>query len=220
MKGLITAIALLCTFCAQAQDTTAKCRRISKGFQPSQYMATLTGGFINDYRNDYSAPANFEKGTTTGMLPIQGRIEYNLGGRVSFGANAGYSTLRFNGYRIYEGFAGPIKREESEDWRIFRVGIGAYYHLGYLFRTNRFDPFIGAGINLNNIKTETHPYGDVATDATSHTITGSIKAGVRYYVSNSVSLYADAGYDRLSAITVGASCRFAKKGKTIDGTAR
>jgi hypothetical protein len=172
------------------------------------YTATMAIGFINGYRSGYAVPVGFEKGNVTGFAPVFAKLEYAASNHLSLAATASYGSLYFNTLQLYTGYNGPIKRFRTNKFRVFSGGLTAYYHLGHMLNVKRLDPFVGLGINLNNIKESAFPDGDTTYIKTSHSATPYLKLGARYFVSDKVSIFADAGYDKLSMITLGFSCRF------------
>jgi hypothetical protein len=200
---------LLLSVSAAAQDTAVahKIRPIDPNCKKHTYIATMALGFINSYKTDYTVPANFEKGNTTGFSPLQVKLEYCISNRVSLAFAGAYGTAVFNSFQLYEGNNGTIKRYKTNHWRILGLGLTAYYHLGYLIQVKGLDPFIGAGISLNNIRHSALPFGDSTIINKTHGVTPSIKAGARYYFSDKVSVFADAGYDKLSMFSLGFSCK-------------
>ncbi len=185
-------------------------------FKKNSYTATLAFGFINTYRSSYTVPNGFEKGSSTSFTPVYGRLEYAVSNSVSIGLNTMFNTIHFNSMQLYQSHSGEVKRTVPNKFRLFGAGLVAYKHFGHLLRTARLDPFIGLGISLNNIYYSALPQGDSTIEQRQHTTTPFLKAGVRYYVSDKISAYVDAGYDKLSYISIGFSCRFSG---TIKNTA-
>ncbi len=177
-------------------------------FERNTYTATASVGFINGYISEYTVPKNFEKGSSTGLLPIFIKAEYAVSNRVSIAFAMGFNTIIYNSYQLYTGYYGPIKRSRPDKFSLFSGGLIGYYHFGHVLKVKRLDPFIGAGINLNNIKYSAFPQGDTTIEKTTHNGTPYLKAGARYFISDKVSVFADAGYDKLAMVTIGMSCRF------------
>ncbi|GAA4466217.1 hypothetical protein GCM10023093_20000 [Nemorincola caseinilytica] len=203
MLVLISAVA------AHAQDSTSHDTRIDGPvFQRGNYMATISAGFINGYRNEYSVPAGFEKGNASGFVPVYIRGEYAVSDRVSIGIGFSFNTIMFNSFRLDSGHNGIIRRTATNRWRVFGGNLLAWYHFGHLLHIPRLDPFVGGGICLNNISETAAPSGDSTIASTGHTATFMLRAGARYYISPMFSIFADAGYDKLSIFSLGMSCRF------------
>lgn len=207
-----TSLLLLCvilSLSASARDTTARAPYNYDGaaFRKGVTIATLAVGFGNDYRSSYTVPTGFEKGKTSGFAPVLARVEYAVSNKVSLAFNAALGSIYFNSFRLDSGYNGVIRRSATNKLRLLSGGIAAYYHLGHLFRVDRLDPYIGAGISLNNLFYTAFPEGDSTVEKKSHTATPLLKAGVRYYFSDKVSICAEAGYDRVGMISAGFSCR-------------
>jgi len=180
----------------------------SPAYQPGTYIATVCIGFVNGYKTDYAVPNTFERGNTTGFAPVYARLEYGLTDHFSAGVTASYNTLYFNSFHLHPGYGGPVRRYTADQFRVLGVGIAGYYHFTKLFHVARLDPFIGFGASINNIRNTALPEGDSTVIRRTHTITPYLKVGARYFISDKVSLFADAGYDKLSIVSVGFSCRF------------
>ncbi|MBX2905306.1 MAG: hypothetical protein KF744_04660 [Taibaiella sp.] len=211
MKNL-TAILLLLSATARSQDSLSTLpKQVIEPYKKGSYVLTLSTGFLNGYRDEYSLPATFEKGNTAGFLPIYAKGEYGVSNKVSLAVTAAYNVLYFNSFHLYPGYYGPIRRYTTDKFRYFSGGLTAYYHLGSVLNVNRLDPFIGVGAVINNIKNSALPQGDSVVEIKKHSITPYLKVGARYYASDKVALFADAGYDKLSIFSIGFSCRFGSK---------
>lgn len=178
---------------------------------------TASVGFMNGYRKEYTVPAGFEKGNMTGFAPIYVRAEYGIAKMVTLGFSTSWSTIYFNSFKTDVGYNGPIRRYYPNKWRLFSGGLIAYYHFtdmiyaGAKVKAPKLDVFIGGGVNLNNISESARPQGDSIIVKQSHTATPTIKIGARYYVRGGTSVFADAGYDKLSLFSIGASHSFMPK---------
>jgi hypothetical protein len=206
LSGLLFALA------ASAQNAPAP-QAGSQPFIRNTFIATASAGYINSYRSEYTVPVGFEKGNATGFIPVHARFEYAVSNRVSIALNTGFNTTTFNAMHLDEGYNGTIKRPVVNHWRLFYGGVSAWYHFGHMLHSKKLDPFIGGGICLNNIVESASPSGDSTLRRKSHTATPSLKLGVRYYLTPMFSVYADAGYDKLSVVNVGMSCRFFQRKK-------
>lgn len=212
-KAITLLLALTSVLAATAQDTaTSRTTYVDSAYRKGSYILTLSAGFMNGYRDEYTVPPTFEKGNITGFLPIYARAEYGLTDRWSLAATASYSVLYFNSFALYPSHAGPVRRISRDRFRIFSGGATAYYHLGHVLRIKRLDPFVGVGATISNLRHSALPQGDSTVAQVSHAVMPYLKVGARYYMSDKVSLFADAGYDRLSIFSLGFSCRFAGKG--------
>jgi hypothetical protein len=198
---------------AQGQDTAHR----SFSQHPAVYkrysiMATVSPGFVDGYRSDYSLPAGFSKGNTTGFAPIHAKLEYGVLCHTSIAALFGYDAFVYNYKQNYTGSSGPFTRYRTNKTRIFSAGVAAFYHLDRYIHSRRLDPFIGLGICLNNIRYGSHPLADSSTAVIiDHTVTPYLKAGIRYYITDKFSLWGDVGYDKQSLVDLGISCRFLTK---------
>jgi outer membrane protein W len=210
MKTPLTLLLLLIASMTMAQDSMShrEFNYETAAFKRNIYIVSASIGVVNSYRTNYSVPANFEKGTTTGFASFCARGEYAVSNRVSMAFLASFNTIYFNSFKLYTGYNGPIRRMATNKLRIISAGIGAYYHFGYMFHNDRFDPYVGGGLALNNMLHSAIPEGDSTIEQKSHTATPFLKLGARYYFSNKVNVFAEAGYDKLSAVNVGFSCRF------------
>ena len=210
MKQYIAILFLFVSATAFSRDTVSVRNSVltHAAFERHTYTGTLSAGFINGYRSEYVVPGDFEKGIATGFMPIFAKLEYAVSNRVSIALAAGFNTTIYNSFQLYPGYNGPIKRYRANKFSMFSGGLIGFYHFGHVLHVKRLDPFVGVGINLNNIKHSAFPEGDSTIEKTTHNGTPYLKVGARYYVSDRVSVFADAGYDKLAMISVGVSCRF------------
>jgi len=204
----------LITLHAQGQDTAV--HKTSMYLQHPVYLrntytATIAVGFIDYYRHDYTLPAAFKKGNTSGFSPFYAKIEYGIGDRVSLAATFGYDAFVYNFSQVTPGNNGPVSRYKHNNTRILSGGLTAYYHLGSVIHVARLDPFIGIGASINNIRYSAFPQGDSTLVKLEHTVTPVLKAGARYYITDAFSVYGDVGFDKQSIFSVGFSCRFFRK---------
>lgn len=198
-------------------SVTAFCQQDSAGgnlsiphapYERHSTIATLSVGFIDQYRHDYTLPKGFEKSNTSGFAPIYGKLEYAVNKHLSIAATFAWDNFVYNYNQLDTGYNGVIKRYHTNQFRLYNAGVAAFYHLGSLIHIKHLDPFIGAGISLNNIHYSAFPQGDSVIARSTHTLTPYFKAGARYYITSKYSFYADAGYDQHSIFSLGFSCRF------------
>lgn len=210
MKKYFAVLFLFISTAAHSADTLGvkNTSLTHAAFERNTYTATVSGGFINSYSSEYTVPPGFEKGSSNGLLPIFVKVEYAVSNRVSIAFATGFNTIIFNSFQLYTGYNGPIKRFRTNKFSLFSGGLIGYYHFGHILKVKRLDPFVGAGINLNKLKYSAFPEGDSTIEKTTHNGTPYLKAGARYYISDKVSVFADAGYDKLAMVSVGISCRF------------
>jgi opacity protein-like surface antigen len=195
----------LMSLTARSQQDTAVGNRLSHApFERHTTVATLSVGFIDPYRS-YTVPAGFEKSNTSGFVPVYLKVEYAVNKRLGIAGVFAYDGFVYNYNQLYNGYNGIIRRYHANNFRLFSGGINAFYHFG---KSHRFDPFIGAGISLNNIHYSAYPQGDSTVEKSDHTISLCIRAGARYYITDKYSLFGDVGYDNQSIFSLGVSCRF------------
>ncbi len=193
------------------QDTAARTPGIGATYKQHTTIATISAGFIDAYRSDFSLPKGFEKNNTSGYALFYGKLEYGVGNKISLAAAFSYDAFVYNYSQLYTGYNGPIKRYKADHFRAFSGGLIAYYHLGDVIHIKRLDPFVGAGVSLNNIHHSELAQGDSTVSTTRHVTSPYLKVGARYYISRQYSLFADLGYDQQSIFSVGFSCRFLPK---------
>lgn len=179
-----------------------------QGFVKKTTIASLSVGFMDEYRSKYVVPSGFNLSNTTGFAPVYGTLEYGISDHVSIGANFYYDAFYSNFYKLYQAYGTEYKRYATDKVRVFSGGAICNYHFGNMIPIKKLDAFVGMGIALNNIHNTGKPQGDSTAIYTEHTVSPSIKAGVRYYLSKSGSLYANIGYDRKTIFSIGFSCRF------------
>lgn len=193
------------------QDTTANNRLTHPVYVRHSVQATLSLGFIDAYRQDFSVPAGFEKGNTSGYSNVAAKLDYGISRHISLAANFGYDAFVYNFNELYQGYNGLIRRYKINNFRVFNAGLVGYYHLGDLINVRHLDPFVGVGISLNNLRYNEYPQGDSTVIKSDHTVTPYLKAGAHYYISDKFSLCGDVGYEKQSIFSLGFSCRFFSK---------
>lgn len=215
MKTLLLLPLLLSGLFARGQDVIAQMANENKAVEPftgayqvHSTVATLAIGFADYYRANYRVPTGFQQNNTSGFIPVYGRLEYGLTPTVSIGAVFSYDAFYSNYYQLFEANNNIYKRNGTDRVRVFSGGLSGYYHFGELIKVKRLDAYAGIGFSLNNISHSALPQGDSMVAVVQHTVSPSIKVGARYYLTNRGSIFADAGYDRQSVVSVGFSCRF------------
>ncbi len=174
-------------------------------------MATISTGFVDAYRQNYTLPAGFEKGNTSGFDHINAKLEYGFYKNVSLAATFGYDAFVYNFKQDYTGNTGAFTRNRADVMRIFSGGVTAFYHLRKYIHVRHLDPVVGLGLSLNNIRHSNFPQGDSTVIKIDHTVSPYLKAGARYYISSKFSLFGDIGFDQQYLFSVGFSCRFFTK---------
>jgi hypothetical protein len=192
---------------ARGQDTAVSCATNQKC---AHILATFSLGAINAYRDNYSLPQGFEKNNVSGFLPLYAKLEYGITHHTGLAATFGYDAFIINYNQLYQGHDGMVKRYRSNAVTTLSAGASLFYHVVPFERIKRVDPFVGLGFSLNNVRQSAHPQGDSIVAIRENLISPYIKAGVRYYLSYNFSLFADAGYDKRSIVTLGASVRMGK----------
>jgi len=209
MKTYLTVLIALLSTSSWGQDTAAHKRKpMHATYVRHSVIPSVSLGFVDAYRNDYSLPAGFQKGNTSGFVPVYVKLEYGLGKRIGLAATLGYDAFNYNFSQQFEGNNGIFTRNKTSAFRMFRAGLTAFYHLGDVIRVNRLDPFVGLGFTINNIRYSAYPQGDSTAVRSDHNTTVYLKAGARYYISDKFSLYGDLGYDKHTIFSLGFSCRF------------
>ncbi len=202
-------LALISSALYAQQDTTVKkVHKMHATYFKNAVAATAALGFIDNNRQNYTLPAGFSKGGISGFIPFFAKIEYGLTNNISLGATFCYDAFVYNNLQNYTGNNGPFTRYRTNNTRILNGGLTAYYHFSKVLHNKQIDPFIGAGLSLNNIRYHAYPQGDSTTIKIDHNVTPYFKAGARYYVTDQFSIFGDAGYDKQAIITLGFSCRF------------
>jgi outer membrane protein OmpA-like peptidoglycan-associated protein len=156
-------------------------------------------------------PPGFERSSISGFIPVQATIEYGLSRHLGIAALAGYDAYTNNINQLYSDKGRIAKRYKADGVRTVSAGALLYYHLTGLFRTNRWDPFIGTGVVLNNTRHSAQPMGDSTAIQLSHNAKFMLRGGLRCYVTRKWSLYADAGYGNASIVNVSVSARLGRK---------
>lgn len=172
-------------------------------------LATLSIGFFDPYRLNYSLPAGFEQNNFTGFPALYGKVEYGVSDRVSLTASVAWDGFRYNYFQLYTGYNGTVRRYMTDKETIFSAGIIGYYHVYTSIR--HLDPFVGVGLLVDNIHHTAIAQGDSTAITTDHKAEPYLKVGARYYISDQLSFFGDIGYDHESIFSLGVSCRFMKK---------
>ena len=210
MRIYLTFFAVLLSVASWGQDTTAEHKRtlMHDTYVWRSVIPSLSLGFADAYRNNYSLPAGFNKGNTSGFVPVFLKLEYGLTKHIGLAATIGYDAFSYNFTQRFEGSNGPFVRNRTSTFRMFSSGLTAFYHLGNVIHVKRLDPFAGLGFTINNIHYSAYPQGDSLLARADHNTTIYLKAGARYYLSSKFSLYGDLGYDKHTILSLGFSCRF------------
>lgn len=219
MRRLLFLFLLFCCGTLQAQIMPAaavvkKVRPVDTfqtSFIPHSVIATLSIGFIDGHRRDFKVPVGFERNNTSGFAPVSGKLEYGISNSMSLGLMLGYDLYYGNYYQLYTANGRDYKRYKTDKTDIYSAGLAAYYHFGKIIPIKRLDVFVGVGFMLNTERHSARPQGDSTVQVTERNVSPMLKAGVRYYIANRSSLFADIGYDKSSLFSLGYSCRFMKK---------
>ena len=209
MKITLFPLLLLISLTAGAQKDSVKAPQpITKTYKKYTVIATASLGFMDYNRTGYSVPSGYEKGDISGFAPFFARLEYGLSDHISIAASMCYDVYTANIRKDYTGNSGPFTLYITNQARVYSGGIIGFYHLGDYIRVPRLDPFIGLGLELNNIRYNNAPQGDTTAIVFSHPLTAYYKVGARYYLSDQFSLYGDLGFEKEAMLTIGVSCRF------------
>lgn len=164
----------------------------------------------NKYRSNYTYPTGFRQGTISGFMPVYGRVEYAVSRKVSIGAMLVYDVFYNNYYQLYYGNGNTFSRNRKDKVRLFNYGLAGWYHFGSIIPVKNLDVYAGLGLTLNKITHSSLPQGDSTVATKENTASPYLKAGARYFISRSASVFADAGYDNHTIVNIGFSCRFTK----------
>lgn len=195
---------------AQQPDTSVK-QESFHTYERHTALASVSVGGLDYYRGSYSLPSGHTKGNTSGYIPVYIKLEYCLYRRISLAATFSYDAFVYNYGQDYTGNNGSFERYRTNKTRIVRGGFAVNYHLQDIIHIRHLDPFITVGISLSNIRYSAYPQGDTSGVQFDHIVAPDLRIGARYYLSSKFSLFADAGYDRQSVFSVGASARFMHK---------
>ena len=209
MRTYLTVLIALLSTTSWGQDTTSHKRKpVHATYVRHSLIPSVSLGFVDAYRNNYSLPAGFHKGNTSGFVPVYLKLEYGVGKHVGLAATLSYDAFNYNFGQQFDGNNGIFIRNKTNSFRMFSTGLTAFYHVGDIIRVNRLDPFVGLGFTINNIRYSAYPQGDSTAVRADHNTTAYLKAGARYYISDKFSLYGDLGYDTHTIFSLGFSCRF------------
>jgi len=216
MKRFFSVLLTICSLTAWSQRDTAANKKMfpHSVYERHSVQATISLGFIDANRSDYKLPVGFQKTNTSGYANVAAKLDYGLGKQISLAANLGYDAFVYNFSQSYQGNNGIIRRYKTNAFRAFALGLVANYHLGKLISIKHLDPFVGAGISLNNTRYNAYAQGDSTLIKIDHTVSPYLKAGAHYYISDKFSIYGDLGYEKQSIFSIGFSCRFFAKSKT------
>lgn len=185
------AILALSAFDAHAGGfySTSYKSRNSGSFSKNTNLLSFGIGFPNHINASYN---NFG-----GFGPIYAKYEHGIMDEISVGA---YVAAGFGNYRQGWGTAYKVN--------VFGLSIGAlgYYHFNKLIPVKQLDAYAGAGFGVRSLAYSTDS-GFTTPDNTFKPI-GIVKVGARWYFSNSFSVYAESGYDRMSSFNTGVTLRF------------
>ena len=217
MKQFFFILFIFSSFAARPQQDTATVHKpvMHKAFERYSTIATVSVGFIDQYRQNYTLPEGYQKSNTSGFAPLYAKLEYAVSKDISIAATMSYDAFIYNYNQFYTSNTGTFTRYRTDDLRILSGGATAFYHFASFIHVRSLDPFIGVGISLNNVRYSAYPQGDTAAVNLTHPVTLSLRAGVRYYISPQCSFFGDVGYDKQSIFSLGISCRFFKTRKNV-----
>ncbi len=213
MRLLLSFLFVLISFrgWSQTDSTVGSNYPVLTTYERHYAMATVSLGFIDYYRHNYTLPSGFEKSNTSGFTPFYAKLEYGLYKHISIGVTFSYDAFIYNYKQDYTGNNVPFTRYRTDNARIFGGGLTVFYHLQKYIHIKHLDPFAGVGVSLNNLRYGSYPMGDSTGVKFDHIVTPYLKAGARYYLSGKCSLFGDIGFDKQSIFSLGFSCRFSPR---------
>ena len=198
---------------AIAQQDTAAARKPEPHhkaiYNKHAVTGTLAVGFIDYYKHNYDMPSGFVKGTPSGFTPLYAKIEYGFSNHWGMSAIFGYDGFVYNFGQLYSGTPAVIRYKQSNA-RIYHAGLALNYHFDR-YLNHRLEPFITAGVALNNIRYSAYPQADSTAIRFDHTASAVLRGGVRYYLTYNMSAFGDVGIDKQSIFSIGMSCIFAPR---------
>ena len=190
MRSFAIILAILFSTTSFAQETTAYTKNSS--------VISAGVGIVNIWksflRDAVSYPPSTYKVSATGPFTLI--YEYGFTNRISGGVALGYSEVigNFNGYG----------EKFEEKLTNFSAILRANFHIG---RFKKFDPYIGGGAGYYAFKyTNDRNLSDDGKIPAAFGL--SAQAGTKYYVTNSLGLFAELGYVGGSLGQLGFSYKF------------
>ena len=132
---------------------------------------------------------------TYGGIPLGASFEHGITEEFSVGAFFDYLNFK-SGYLTY-----------NYSWRFIYIGARGSYHLNEILKldNDKIDTYIGAGLGFRFVSTSDNlitGYGGYG-----NRLAYQVHAGGRYYFSNNLAGFAEAGYG-ISALRVGLTLKF------------
>jgi hypothetical protein len=209
MKNLLPALILICLFLhGRGQDSTA----FNKG------TIVITAGIgLPDYyrvnlRTAYRGHSNLD---VYGFGPLiikgdYGIVKFKWGHSIGAGFVLGYSSSKVKYTDLYTNYATPITYHGKDIYRTITIGARGSYHF---YTKKNIDCYasIGLGVNINTVSQTSSSVSKayINNRAPLRSLSYSaFTAGVRYYFTTNIGVYAEAGWDMSTLIQGGIAVKF------------
>lgn len=204
---IVTSVLALLTFKSKAQDGA---------YDKGTTVITAGYGIPEIYRLGLRAVySGYNSVSVRGFGPIllkgdYGIMKFNWGHKVGAGIVLGYSGTSVT-YSYYETntYAYNALYTEKNKYNTFLIGARGTYHY---FTTDKLDCYasIGLGFNINTYSyTTNNPRGVAYRSASNRSfLYNSFTAGIRYYFTPNIGVYAEAGWDASAPLQGGLAVKF------------
>lgn len=208
---LTASFVVLCNNTYKAQDNTA--------FEKGTIVATVGYGFPDLHRaNLRSGYTAYSSNKVSGIGPIilkgdYGIVKFKWGHSVGAGIVIGYSSTKivFNDFYYnynYGNYGVANSYTETNNYRKITIGARGTYHF---YTKEKIDCYasIGLGFNVNSFsRTTTNPNGYTQAAVANSGAYSAFTAGIRYYFTKNIGVYAEAGWDMSAPIQGGLAIKF------------
>ncbi len=185
-KLLFSAAAIAALSFSSVSDASAQ---VIKGFYKQSYKARNNGTFDKGtgiFSIGLGAPYSYYNSYRTTFPPVYAKYEMGIMNEVGIGLVGGMGFGR--------------NRYSDDNYFTTTIGVLGYYHFNKFIPLKKLDVYAGLGIgmdinNRTSRDTEVNPLL-------------LLKAGARYYFTNSFGVYIESGYDMLSVANAGVTFRF------------
>jgi hypothetical protein len=188
-------------------DTTQRPVEKFRPYERHTFMLSLSAGIGDWYKQTYSLSNGYTDGKGTGFIPVYLQIERTISNHISIAVNLMTDKFYYNYAQEGSGNGVSFLRYGRDNVHAIAGGLTGYYHFTQA-NVRNLDLFLGVGATVNNITHSAYPQSDSTISKTEHTVSPHLKVGARYYTNKYVSFYGDAGYDQISLVSLGISCRF------------